>query len=40
LKPHSDAVAGTEEYGKKEEKDKPWSVKFETKDDSRYKMVA
>ena len=25
---------------KKEEKDKPFSVKFETKDDSRYKLVA
>merc|ERR1712091_367247 len=39
-KPHSDKVEGTEEYGKKEEKNQPWSVKFDTKDDSRYKIVA
>lgn len=39
-KPHSDKVEGTEEYGKKEEKDKPWSVKFEIKENARYKLVA
>jgi hypothetical protein len=35
-----DKVEGTEEYGKKEEKEKPWSVKFDIKDDTRYKLVA
>lgn len=39
MKPHKDEVKGTEEYGKKEEKNQPWSVKFEVKDDTRYKIV-
>jgi len=40
LKPHGDKLEGTEEYGKKEEKKAPWSVKFEAKDDTRFKIVA
>jgi len=40
LKPHKDAVEGTEEYGKKEEQKQPWSTKFEATENTRYKIVA
>lgn len=39
LKPHKDKLEGKEEYGDQKDKKKPFSIKFETKDDTQYRLV-
>jgi hypothetical protein len=40
LKPHKDEAAGSEEYGDKKVNNAPWSVKFETTESTKYKVVS